>query len=154
MEITSRKQMALDNFMAGYNCSQSVFAAYADLFDFDRDTALKISASFGAGMGRMREVCGAVSAMFMIAGMTSGCTVANDSLGKKANYDEVQKLATIYRERYGSIICRELLGLKKNDKFTETMPDERTKEYYQKRPCILQVAGACDLIEEYLIPKI
>lgn len=146
----SRKQQAIDNFMAGYNCSQSVFAAYADLFGIDRDTALKISSSFGAGMGRMREVCGTVSAMFMVAGMVTGCTTAGDVMGKKANYDVVQHLAEVYKERYGSIICRDLLGLKKDAAYTETMPDERTREYYKKRPCVRQVAGACDIIEEYL----
>lgn len=152
MITESRKQQAIENFMSGYNCSQSVFAAYADLFGIDRETALKISASFGAGMGRMREVCGTVSAMFMVAGMITGCTTAGDTLGKKENYDTVQKLTAIYKEKYGSIICRELLGLKKDASFTETMPDERTKEYYKKRPCVRQVAGACDILEEYFFP--
>lgn len=149
MTYNSRKERAIENFMSGYNCSQSVFEAYSDLFGFDKETALKISASFGAGIGRMRETCGTVCAMFMIAGMFTGCTTADCPSGKKTNYDTVQELAQIYKEKYGSIVCRELLGLKKDMPFDETTPDERTKEYYQKRPCVRQVAGACDIIEEY-----
>ena len=163
MTYNSRKERAIENFMSGYNCSQSVFEAYSDLFGFDKETALKISASFGAGIGRMRETCWTVCAMFMIAGMFTGCTTADCPSGKKANYDTVQELAQnagkineigqelaqIYKEKYGSIVCRELLGLKKDMPFDETTPDERTKEYYQKRPCVRQVAGACDIIEEY-----
>ncbi|MCD7826450.1 MAG: C-GCAxxG-C-C family protein [Clostridiaceae bacterium] len=109
--MESRKEMAQKLFKEGYNCSQSVFAAYADRYGIDRETALKISASFGGGMGRMREVCGAVSGMFLVAGLETGSTDGKDAAGKKYNYQIVQDLAEEYRKQNGSIICRELLGL-------------------------------------------
>ena len=150
----TKGEIAKNNFMQGYNCAQAVFAAYADLFGFDRETALKISASFGAGMGRMREVCGTVSAMFMIAGMVSGCTTADDREGKKANYDMVQKLAEAFREKNGSIYCKVLLGLvSENDvvkPFNNTTPDKRTAEYYKKRPCGQLVMLAATILEDYI----
>lgn len=96
--MESRKEKAVELFMEGYNCSQAVFAAYADLFGIDFDMALKLSASFGAGMGRMREVCGAVSGMFLVAGLMTGTTDGKDVAGKQANYDMVQKLAAEYKK--------------------------------------------------------
>lgn len=109
--METRKERAARLFKEGYNCSQAVFAAYADKYGIDEETALKLSASFGGGMGRMREVCGAVSGMFMIAGLETGATEGKDVEGKKANYDMVQKMAEVYRKENGSIICKELLGL-------------------------------------------
>lgn len=149
--MESRKEKAVELFMEGYNCSQAVFAAYADLFGIDFDMALKLSASFGAGMGRMREVCGAVSGMFLVAGLMTGTTDGKDVAGKQANYDMVQKLAAEYKKKYGSIICREILGLaKRPGGFTDTKPDARTAEYYKKRPCVVQIAGACEILEREL----
>lgn len=110
-QMETRKEKAARLFKEGYNCSQAVFAAYADKYGIDEETALKLSASFGGGMGRMREVCGAVSGMFMIAGLETGATDGKDAAGKKANYDMVQKMAEVYRKENGSIICKELLGL-------------------------------------------
>lgn len=109
--METRKEKAARLFKEGYNCSQAVFAAYADKYGIDEEMALKLSASFGGGMGRMREVCGAVSGMFMIAGLETGATDGKDVAGKKANYDMVQKMAEVYRKENGSIICKELLGL-------------------------------------------
>ena len=118
-------------------------------------------------MGRMREVCGAVSAMFMVAGMETGQVRPKDPEAKKANYDMVQKLAKRYKEEYGSIICKELLGLvpmpgkEKKDsgsaleaaEFTDTTPAERTEEYYKKRPCLEQIQRACDILDEILFSR-
>lgn len=91
-------------FKEGYNCSQAVFAAYCDLYNMDQETALKVSSSFGGGMGRMREVCGAVSGMFLIAGLETGSVDGKDQEGKKHNYDVVQQLAEEYKKENGSII--------------------------------------------------
>jgi C_GCAxxG_C_C family probable redox protein len=161
------REKAKELFLEGYNCSQSVFVAYADRYGLDKELALKLSASFGGGMGRMREVCGVVSAMFMVAGMETGQVHPRDPEAKKANYDMVQKLAKRYKEEYGSIICKELLGLvpmpgkeKKNEEkvlqaaeFTDTTPAERTEEYYKKRPCLEQIQRACDILDEVIFSQ-
>ena len=161
------REKAKELFLEGYNCSQAVFAAYAERYHLDKELALKLSASFGGGMGRMREVCGAVSAMFMVAGMETGQVRPKDPEAKKANYDMVQKLAKRYKAEYGSIICKELLGLvpmpgkEKKDsgsaleaaEFTDTTPAERTEEYYKKRPCLEQIQRACDILDEILFSR-
>lgn len=152
--MKSKREEAIALFKEGYNCSQSVFAAHAQEYGIDRETALRISASFGAGMGRMREVCGAFSGMLMVAGMETGTVVGRDAAGKKANYEVVQKLAGMYKEKNGSIYCKELLGLVPKDggaaavkkEFKETTPQERTEEYYKKRPCMELIGMACDII--------
>ena len=107
-----RQDKAVELFKMGYNCSQSVLGAFADLYDLDMEQALRLSCSFGGGIGRMREVCGAASGMFMVAGLETGTTEGADAKGKKENYDVVQKLAEEFKKRSGgSMICRELLGL-------------------------------------------
>lgn len=153
--METRVEKAERLFKEGYNCSQSVFTAYCDLYGIDEKTALKLSASFGGGMGRMREVCGAVSGMFLVAGMETGTTEGKDNEGKKHNYDTVQFLAEKFKEKHGSIICRELLGLgeKMPGGFKQTKPEERTEQYYKKRPCVEMVKFAAQLIEENLLEK-
>lgn len=145
--MNKRSDIAVELFKSGYNCSQSVFVAFADKYGIERETALKISCSFGGGMGRMREVCGAVSGMMLVAGMETGNTDNADRDAKAKNYEIVQKLANTFREENGSIICRELLGLDK-DKKESHAPSERTKEYYKKRPCVELVRLAADILEE------
>ncbi len=141
------EQRARDLFKSGYNCSQSVFAAYAERYGIDFETALKISSSFGGGMGRLREVCGAVSGMFMVLGLAKGYS-DNEYNSKKEHYQRVQYLAQEFEKINGSIVCRELLGLdKKKDKPT---PSKRTEEYYKKRPCEELVADACKILDKYL----
>ena len=104
--MESRKEQAVALFREGYNCSQSVFVTYADLFGMDKETALKVSASFGAGIGRMREVCGAACGMFMVAGMLTGQTEGADQAAKKHNYEVVQLLAEEFKkENGGTYIC-------------------------------------------------
>lgn len=145
-----RKEKAIRLFKEGYNCSQAVFAAYSDIYGVDTETALKISSSFGGGMGRMREVCGAVSGMFMVAGLETGSTDGKDIVGKKHNYDVVQQMAEEYKKISGSIICKELLGLEEKE-HKDTKPEERTGKYYQKRPCLQLVEDAADIIERVLL---
>ena len=155
--METRKEKAVRLFKEGFNCSQSVFAAYSDLYGIDEKTALKLSSSFGAGMGRMREVCGTCSGMFLIAGLESGATEGKDSVGKKENYDMVQMLAAEFRKRNGSIICKELLGLVQPQvsaaEFKETTPEERTTEYYKKRPCVQLVEDAAEILESMILQE-
>lgn len=147
--MKSRVEIAEKLFMEGYNCSQSVFAAFSDLYEMDQDTALKLSTSFGGGLGRMREVCGAVSGMGMIAGLETGTSKKMDDEGKKYNYEVVQKLANEFKEISGSIICRELLGLEKEDAKDAT-PQQRNQSYYNTRPCVQLVKDAADIVEQAL----
>lgn len=140
-EIEARAQRATDLFKQGYNCSQAVFAACADIYGVtDESLALRLSASFGGGMGRMRMVCGAASGMFMLAGLQNGSSTPHDQEGKMANYAFVQQLAGEFKSRYGSLICAELLGLA--PKPQDPKPEERTPQYYEKRPCSEMVAEA------------
>lgn len=132
--IEERADRAVKNFMSGYNCAQSVFLAYADLLDIDMEVAKKISVSFGGGIGRMREVCGTVSAMAMIAGFKSPVEDPLDQEARTKNYALVQKVASLFKEKHNTIICRELLD--SNDAAqTSPNPSPRTAEYYKQRPC-------------------
>lgn len=136
-------------FKEGYNCAQSVFCAFAPELGIDFETALKLSSSFGGGMGRLREVCGAVSAMFMIAGLKHGYTSPSDDVTKTQHYERVQKLAEIFKQKNKSYICRELLGLSAGAD-TPT-PAQRTAQYYATRPCEELVGDAADIIEKYIL---
>lgn len=150
-EIESRAQRAVDLFKQGFNCSQAVFASCADIYGItDEKLALRLAASFGGGMGRMRLVCGAASGMFMLAGLHNGSATPHDNEGKMANYAFVQQLAGEFKAKYGSLICAELLGLAPKGTTMEYLPAEalrpkpaeRTPEYYQKRPCPEMIAEA------------
>ena len=141
-DIESRAQRALELFKSGYNCSQAVFAACADMYGIeDEQLALRLSASFGGGMGRMRLVCGAASGMFMLAGLHNGSATPHDNDGKMKNYAFVQQLAGEFKGKYGSLICAELLGLAPKGSI-DPRPAERTPEYYEKRPCSEMIAEA------------
>ena len=147
-EIESRVERAKALFKQGFNCSQSVFAACADLYNIDETTALRISASFGGGIGRMRQTCGAACGMFMLAGLENGSATPGDAEGKKQNYALVQKLAAKFKDENGSLICSELLGIA--PKPQEPTPETRTDAYYQKRPCVEMVASAVRIYLENL----
>lgn len=151
--MEERIEKAVSLFKEGYNCSQAVVAAYADLYGFTREQALKISASFGGGIGRMRKTCGAACGLFILAGLETGCTEGKDREGKEANYKLVQKLADEFTQRNGSITCAELLGLDKSAP-TPTTPEARTNEYYKKRPCVKMVEEAARIWSEHLQSKI
>ena len=140
-EIDQRVDRAIALFKKGYNCSQSVFAACADLYGIeDEALALRLSASFGGGIGRMRQTCGAACGMFMLAGLENGSPIEGDAEGKTRNYSLVQDLATKFKQENGSLICAELLGIA--PKPQEPIPAPRTEEYYKKRPCVEMVASA------------
>jgi C_GCAxxG_C_C family probable redox protein len=140
-EIESRAQKAQDLFKQGFNCSQAVFASCADLYGIhDEQLALRLAASFGGGTGRMRMTCGAANGMFMLAGLHNGSSTPHDSEGKMANYAFVQQLAGEFKAKYGSLVCAELLGLA--PKPQDPKPEERTPQYYEKRPCAEMIAEA------------
>lgn len=135
-------------FKQGYNCSQAVFAAFCDDLGIDSETAVKLASSFGGGMGRLREVCGAVSGMFMVAGLKAGYSDPTDSEAKKRHYALIQKMAKEFSQKNGSIICRELLGEDGADK--NPNPAKRTSEYYKKRPCSELVKDAAEIAQKIL----
>ena len=147
MEERIEKAVAL--FKEGYNCSQSVVAAFADRYGFTREQALRMSASFGGGIGRMRETCGAVCGLFMLAGLETGAVDGADREGKAANYALVQQLAEEFKKRNGALKCAELLGLSKKEPVVST-PEARTPQYYAKRPCVKMVEEAARIWCEYL----
>lgn len=146
--MTERAEKARNYFLEGYNCSQSVFLAFTDLTGFDEKTALLISSSFGGGMGRLREVCGAVSGMFMAVGVLYGYTDPKAGTEKMEHYKRIQELAEAFKERNGSIVCRDILGKIAEDK--SFIPSERTAEYYKSRPCAKMVEDAVEILEAYI----
>lgn len=146
--MEDRIEKAVELFKSGFNCSQSVVAAFADMYGFSEEQALRMSASFGGGIGRMRQTCGAACGMFLLAGLEKGAIDGKDREGKAANYALVQELAEEFKKRNGSMICAELLGLKKPE--GSSIPEARTEQYYSKRPCIKMVEEAARIWVEYL----
>lgn len=139
---------AMELFKEGFNCAQSVFLAFDDYYEMERSMALRLSSSFGGGMGRLREVCGAVSGMFMVAGVLYGYDAPDAYEEKTAHYERIQELAHSFQEQNGSIVCRELLGL--NKKEDSPIPEKRTETYYKKRPCVQMVGMAAAIMEQYI----
>jgi len=153
-DLEERIQQAVEYFMSGYGCSQSVVAAFADLYGLDDTMAKRIAAGFGGGVGRMRMMCGTVSALVILVGLDCGQTEGSDHEGKAACYKVVQELLEEFKQRNGSIICADLLGLNGCPVVKNTyMPDERNVEYYKKRPCAKKVESAARIFAEYLQKK-
>ena len=144
-----RIEKAVELFKEGFNCSQAVVGAFADKYGFTREQALKMSASFGGGIGRMRETCGAACGLFMLAGLETGSTDGADRDGKATNYALVQELAEEFKQRNGALRCADLLGLSKKEPIVST-PEARTNQYYAKRPCVKMVEEAARIWVEYL----
>lgn len=151
MAIDKQKRMkrAEELFMQGFNCSQSVATAFSDVYGYTEEQMLRVSAGFGAGIGRMRLSCGAFNAMALLAGLENGSVTPGDREGKSANYMTVQQLAARFQEEHGSLICAELLKLKRDAPLSYEA-SERTAEYYQKRPCVKQIISAARIYAEYL----
>lgn len=146
--MDTHREKATAYFLEGYNCAQSVLLAFCDDLNLDEEMAARLASSFGGGMGRLREVCGAVSGMFLAAGLLYGYSDPKDTAGKKAQYERVQKLAREFSARNGSIVCRELLGL---DHHTDApTPSARTPEYYKKRPCAELVGDAAEILAQMI----
>ena len=136
-------------FMQGANCAQAVFGAFASECGITEEQALIMSSGFGGGVGRMREVCGAVSGMVLVLNMIYGSGDLSDKNAKDGQYARIQAVAGAFKEQCGSIVCRELLGLDKKDA-TPAVSEERTPAYYKKRPCAELVALAAEITEKYL----
>lgn len=144
-------EKARELFVRGYNCAQAVFIAFCDLTGYDEDNAARISSSFGGGMGRLREVCGAVSGAFMVAGCLYGYADETDKNAKTAHYALIQDIARRFRDRNGTIICRELIGAEANDK--SAVPTDRTADFYKRRPCVELVEVAAEIMDEIIKEK-
>lgn len=139
-------QKAAELFVSGYNCAQTIAVAFCDVTGLSESFAAKMASSFGGGMGRMREVCGAVSGMLMVAGLLYGYDTAGDDVRKKAHYTLVQALSGEFREEVGSIVCREILKNPPSD----PNPTPRTEEFYKKRPCTRMVMLAAKILDDYI----
>ena len=151
-EIEMRVQRGIELFKSGYNCAQAVVGAFADIYEIPQDIALKMSASFGGGIGRMRLTCGAASGMFILAGLENGCSTIESPEKRAENYALVQQLAANFKEENGSITCAELLGLR-SGQIEPSTPNARTKEYYKSRPCAMMVESACRIYAQSVLAK-
>ena len=137
---------AAELFLSGYNCAQAVAVAFTDVTGLTEAQAAKMASAFGGGMGRMREVCGAVSGMLMVLSYVYGYDTPGDDISKKRLYGQVQELAADFRAENGSIICREILKNPPSD----PNPTPRTAEFYAKRPCTKMVMTAARLLEQFM----
>ena len=133
-------------FESGYNCAQAVAVAFCDVTGLEPQAAAAMASSFGGGMGRMREVCGAVSGMLLVAGILYGYDAPGDDSLKAAHYQRVQEMAEQFRQEAGSIICRDILKNPPSD----PSPTPRSEEFYQMRPCTRMVYLAADILSQYL----
>ena len=153
-EIDIRVERAVENFMAGYGCCQSVVAAFADLYGLDDTLAKKVAAGFGGGVGRLRMMCGAVSGIVMLVGLDCGQTEGSDREGKSACYKVVQELLARSKQENGSLICAEILGIKGYEKAQNSyVASPLTAEYYKTRPCAAKVESAARIFADYLKEK-
>ena len=151
-KMTSHEARAAELFLSGAVCAQAVFCAFCDIHGLDYETASRLSSSMGGGVGRLREVCGAFSGMAMAAGLLYGFPIPPAQGEKSEHYKRIQFLASRFSERWGSIICRDILAAKigENAVNTDHVPEERTKEYYSKRPCLEAVRLAARILDEYI----
>ena len=153
-ELDERVVRAVDYFMQGYGCCQSVVPAFSDLYGLDETMAKRIAAGFGGGVGRLRMMCGAVSGIVILVGLDCGQTEGSDREGKSACYRVVQELLARSEADNGSLICAEILGLKGHDKATSSyVASPRTAEYYKTRPCAAKVESAARIFADYLRAK-
>ena len=144
----NRKEKAMNNFLEGYTCAQSLVLAFADLLDVDEKQLMKLCSSFGGGISRLREVCGAESGTAMVLGLFYGFDGPDTGEVKNAHYARVQECALAFEEVYGTIVCRELLGL--TVKHDIPVAEARTGEYYKKRPCKEFIGCAAEILEKYI----
>lgn len=148
--MNSKREKAMALFQEGYNCAQSVFAAYAEDYGIPTQQALRLASSFGGGIGRMRDTCGAFSGAIMVIGLETGAIDGADTAGKQQNYKAVQQLAKRFRAQNGSLLCRDLLGLSADGDYSDPKPERRTADYYANRPCLELVGNTCDLLDSFL----
>ena len=142
-------QRAKELFLEGYNCAQATLAAFSDITGIDEATAIKLTSGFGAGMGALRDTCGAVTGMFMAADMLYGYESPTDKEGKAAHYELIRELAAKFKEENGSIMCRDLLA----NCPKAQQPMDRTDEYYAVRPCVRLVMDAAAILDKVIAEK-
>ena len=142
----NHSERAVELFVEGYNCAQAVAAAFGDLTGLDEKTAARMASCFGGGMGRMREVCGAVSGMLMVACILYGYDDPKATKEKRELYARVQAMAGQFRQELGSIVCRDLLKNPPSD----PNPTPRTEQFYKDRPCARMVATAARIMDEFI----
>ena len=150
--MTLHEARAVELFLSGAVCAQAVFCAFCDLHGLDLETAAKLSSSFGGGVGRMREVCGAFSGAAMVMGLIYGFEIPPASGEKSEHYKRIQSLGAAFSERWGSVVCRDILNARMGEKAPSShyVPEERTAEYYDRRPCLEAVRLAARLLDEYI----
>jgi len=152
MKKVSHAERASELFVSGYNCAQAVFAAFSDITGMDEKEALKLASSFGGGIGRMREVCGAFSGIAMVAGILYGYDDTNDDKKKAEHYALIQRMGKEFKDEFGTVVCRELLISLKKD--SSPVPDKRTEQYYKERPCARFVRKAAEIMDRIIDEKI
>ena len=145
----SKGDIAKEYFEQGYNCSQSVALSFADEVGMDGKLIARLTGGFGGGMGRMREVCGTVSGTAFVLSALYGYSDPTDADAKAQLYADVQKVAGEFKDKNGSVVCRDLLGLTQ-DGFDNPQPEKRTDTYYKKRPCGELVKMSADLLEKFI----
>ncbi len=148
--MTNHAEIAKQLFFKGYNCAQSVFCAFTDVTGYDTDTSARMASSFGGGLGRLRETCGAVNAAALILGIVKGYDDPDDYEAKKRHYALVREFADRFKEKNKSIICRELLMVASLNPESGGAPEQRSEEYYQKRPCPDLVYDAALILDEMI----
>lgn len=137
-------------FYRGYNCAQAVFGAFAQDMGMDMDAAMRLASSMGGGIGRLREVCGAFSAICLVAGVLWGYDDPDDPEAKPRHYALIQQLAERFRERNGALLCRDLLGEEKGRDTDPRHPDARDARFYASRPCVRICRAAAEIMEEQM----
>lgn len=148
--MTKRAKQAGLYFVEGYNCAQAVAITFADELNMEKEDVAKLISSFGGGMGRLREVCGAVSGALLVLGWLKGYSDPNDDEAKKKHYALVQEFAKRFKAMHGSIVCREMLRGVPLKQENSPVPEERTEEYYKTRPCARFVEDAVMVLEDLL----
>lgn len=150
--MTHHEARAAELFLSGAVCAQAVFCAFCDVHGLDYETAARLSSSMGGGVGRMREICGAFSGAAMAAGLIYGFSIPPANGEKVEHYKRIRELGAHFSERWGSVVCRDILAsrLGENAVSNDPTPEERTPEYYAKRPCLEAVRLAARILDEYL----
>ena len=148
--MSRHAEQARENFLKGYNCAQAVAIAFSEEMGKSEEEMAKLASSFGGGMGKMREVCGAVSGALLVYGALRGNSDPADGEAKKQHYAKVQEFAARFKAEHETIICRELLKNIALKKENTSEPEERTPEYYRTRPCVRFVETAAQALEEML----
>lgn len=146
--MSKHSEQASRLYFEGYSCAQAMLLAFSDETGLSKELSLRVSSSFGGGMGRLREVCGAVTGMFLVCGILYGYTDITDPSLKADHYARVQELGLEFKKRFSTFICRELLEL--DVLHDDPTPEARTEEYYKKRKCSMYIAAAAEILDEFI----